>query len=590
MVSFLSLSVAYAYSYFFLIENPCTSDNECIMMNGDCQMHFRGLGQPKVCSCPDSSFFVHDEFYRCEKGSALPALTAYTQPPRFLEEHVLHLTQQPSLPLTWNCTTRSCWGETEALSFFTAHEPTVYAIAMQNPLLSAQHLSWKCRDPLLRPRLVAAVFQGRFEEACLTLDDWCAPHGTAIYETGRCQCESGWFGERCENQVWSPPPSPFVYLTSRPCARCHNETELCDVQTRKCFCRPFHIPVAENECAPVAVYRSDQPRAWEDEYGAIDVYLTPVDPHWVWFKVPLLLMSISLYSDRALVPYDALASLSAYWAREFSFTCLEGAVFLDDQCRLSCPEYCGEGTDCEASATEGYCVCRPGYHGAHCDQCTALHLIPPACDASVPYTDEECRQSKCHGNGDCLRYFNGTEACECDYHFAGSTCELRDSTCGDLMCSGHGICESNSAPACRCFSGWFGANCSQSAAECRTRRCMGLGDCLTPLQGCVCDMGLGHWCNGRLTHPPPEPLVVLEKDEPVYNTYPVTVSGRIPQAVVGFISFVLMVLACAAWSFECAKRAPSAFSREEDEPLPLPRYPRNNTQLRQRYLGDYSSS
>lgn len=84
---------------------------------------------------------------------------------------------------------------------------------------------------------------------------------------------------------------------------------------------------------------------------------------------------------------------------------------------------CGPFGECDDSIGTGRaaCLCRPGYAGAHCEECAVGYERSPA--SGVCQLGGECRAHVCSGNGECHENAFGDILCRCDRGYKGEFCE-----------------------------------------------------------------------------------------------------------------------------------------------------------------------
>ena len=189
-----------------------------------------------------------------------------------------------------------------------------------------------------------------------------------------------------------------------------------------------------------------------------------------------------------------------------------------------------------------YCVCRPGYEGAFCDQlkqsneCASANALEACsghgecvnkesngqilhyCQCQPAWKGNDCNDAICPGNCssavlDSKGRFRGScsprlRRCTCAPGWTSHDCSVPDcpNTIRDyengpadhfiVQCSGHGSCSNG---VCACESGYAGAGCKDLACK---NKCNGRGECtvndVTNTSSCKCYQGYtGSFCTEK---------------------------------------------------------------------------------------------
>lgn len=144
----------------------------------------------------------------------------------------------------------------------------------------------------------------------------------------------------------------------------------------------------------------------------------------------------------------------------------EGAIFKSGDCDK---ELCSSHGVCEKQQGVVACVCGIGYEGAFCEECATGYVkIGKEC-----IDGEKCSMDFCSGQGVCL---DGTDAveCLCRRGYAGANCsecsqgfipvdnECRELSCSPASCGGHGHCDDTGGfVICDCYEGYKGTDCEK---------------------------------------------------------------------------------------------------------------------------------
>eukprot|EP00300_Choanocystis_sp_HF-7_P042137 c8905_g1_i1.p1 GENE.c8905_g1_i1~~c8905_g1_i1.p1 ORF type:complete len:1648 (+),score=296.97 c8905_g1_i1:90-4946(+) len=162
------------------------------------------------------------------------------------------------------------------------------------------------------------------------------------------------------------------------------------------------------------------------------------------------------------------------------------------------------------------CQCDEGWGGFLCSELLACQHLAycsgrgtcknNACECFKGYSGESCQiqeqvlcPSNCGGNGICLYDYSLNSlgavqlvaVCQCSPGFTGPDCAASQCMLGEngLVCSGHGVCESDGAEfLCTCDGGYEGIDCNTLHQPCPgSPACSDHGTCDEGL--CLCDEG-----------------------------------------------------------------------------------------------------
>ena len=148
-------------------------------------------------------------------------------------------------------------------------------------------------------------------------------------------------------------------------------------------------------------------------------------------------------------------------------------------------------------ASNGTCVCFPGYYGADCSlQCPINYAaVPVDAESQIAQRpDLVDAQVICFGHGQCSNGVSGSGLCTCDAGYAGSDCSkacpgmYTFSDGGIEVCTGHGTCSQGALAdaSCTCSFGYFGPACAQ--VLCNGVECF-QGECVDRATNSLCDAG-----------------------------------------------------------------------------------------------------
>lgn len=184
---------------------------------------------------------------------------------------------------------------------------------------------------------------------------------------------------------------------------------------------------------------------------------------------------------------------------------------------------CQNDAVCMPQAERQYeCVCKPGYHGKHCEfmidacygnpcrnnaTCTVLEEGRFNCNCMAGYTGarcemniDDCTENKCQNNGTCV---DGVESytCKCPPGFSGEYCEAKIPYCTEFNpCHNNAKCIDHFTHySCECAPGYRGANCTEDIDDCQNHMCQNGGICVDGINDYVCkcpEEYTGKFCEG----------------------------------------------------------------------------------------------
>lgn len=185
---------------------------------------------------------------------------------------------------------------------------------------------------------------------------------------------------------------------------------------------------------------------------------------------------------------------------------------------------CQNDAVCQPQPERQYeCVCKPGYHGKHCEfmidacygnpcrnnaTCTVLEEGRFSCNCMAGYTGsrcemniDDCNENKCQNNATCV---DGVESytCQCPSGFSGEFCETKIPFCKDEFnpCKNNAKCiDHYTHYTCECAAGYRGANCTEDIDDCQNHMCQNGGICIDGINDYVCkcpDEYSGKFCEG----------------------------------------------------------------------------------------------
>ncbi|KAL3084174.1 hypothetical protein niasHT_039300 [Heterodera trifolii] len=158
--------------------------------------------------------------------------------------------------------------------------------------------------------------------------------------------------------------------------------------------------------------------------------------------------------------------------------------------------FCLNGGKCSSDGI--FCLCPPGFNGAHCEKCVTngrckgFCQLPGGCACPEGKGGQFCekdlefcaRHTPCQNGATCLNSPEGSYTCECPPGFGGRNCEKRLISCGERPCRNGGLCVSqlmsNSVVGfrCDCPRGFFGKFCQvRVRSGCVDLPCQNGGSC-----------------------------------------------------------------------------------------------------------------
>ncbi|XP_076069558.1 LDL receptor protein 1 isoform X2 [Oratosquilla oratoria] len=162
--------------------------------------------------------------------------------------------------------------------------------------------------------------------------------------------------------------------------------------------------------------------------------------------------------------------------------------YTGERCETSlstCDRVCDNGGKCVVSNNETNCICKIGFTGLNCQQCSAF---------------------ECLNGGICRKQDDdSTPVCICPPGYHGPRCDITEC---ETFCA-HGTCEiRKGAPICQCDGGWKGRRCDESFCPdgstncgdpCEDNQCQNGATCKivpgTENHYCLCPIGYhGRFC------------------------------------------------------------------------------------------------
>jgi hypothetical protein len=325
----------------------------------------------------------------------------------------------------------------------------------------------------------------------------CEAQGT--FNNGRCDCNVGWSGERCETFQ----PSKINNASDAPCLNDCSGQGVCI--NGGCVC---HKGFNGTDCSK----RVDCPSCPGQDTGC----LNDCSGH-------------GACRESAFAGAGALTDGAGLAHESGQRTCQCASGFAGEDCSIYlCPgEIKGAGAEETVSCSghgacnsaDGSCECVTGWMGPACADevagcpanCTSpthgtcVEVDPDAlpvsifkCVCEAGFTGAACAQDgrcpvdmpseeACFGHGTCV-----SRHCKCDEGFAGTFCDLR--SCPN-DCSGHGACNTTHTGICECGADYGGEDCSKKLT-CKDD-CSHHGGCWEDLEGeaappydgvCRCDV------------------------------------------------------------------------------------------------------
>lgn len=531
--------------------NACTSDVDCEPSNAIC-FDGRGPTAQRRCLC-QWGYLWDPANHRCEWSSAYTGHTQvtvtrlsalyYSEQLNDTNVGTLQYTRgRAVLPDQWFCDplTQFCAARNLQLGIHVVNfNYSLVANTTSNTTgVPGIYQYWRCTNTsTTRPTLfnanmimnATAVAQGYGQrplwEYCPPCPTWCV-HGTCSTDNTTCVCESGWFGERCDQQTalvgvgqWNSHRACTFANESTACGvseLCYIDAHLTNlaggVAVGRCWCRMGFIPNTAVPQGCVATGMASTPSVLVDFVPNSDAasalyfngtYATAF-PQYVWVQDATTLYAV--LTSATTKPVDpawrinsslrllerCLQASDFIFRPEYATTTAAGSVIVAATGRHrwcgtgGCVGVCGAQATCPLTATQaflGTCGCgNANFTGRYCDTCVG-DRTGPACNQSRA----TCRASSCAGHGDCVDA-QPIGTCRCDRPFLADTqCAVSARVCGQATCSGHGECIDTRSQQCVCDTDWKGAACNVTAAACRTQRCAGAGSCATDTQGCTCD-------------------------------------------------------------------------------------------------------
>lgn len=184
---------------------------------------------------------------------------------------------------------------------------------------------------------------------------------------------------------------------------------------------------------------------------------------------------------------------------------------------------CQNGAECSPRPERRYeCVCRPGYHGKHCEHmidacyghpcrhnatCTVLEEGRFSCQCAGGYEGtrcevniDDCWSNECLNNATCVDGVQ-TYACDCKPGYTGARCETKIPFCTELNpCVNGGKCADHFTHyTCDFVAGYRGANCSENIDDCQSHMCQNGGQCVDGINDYTCkcpEEYTGKFCEG----------------------------------------------------------------------------------------------
>ncbi len=184
---------------------------------------------------------------------------------------------------------------------------------------------------------------------------------------------------------------------------------------------------------------------------------------------------------------------------------------------------CQNDGQCSPMVERQYeCICKPGYHGKHCEfmidacygnpcrhnaTCNVLEEGRFSCQCTAGYSGtrcevniDDCLENKCQNNATCV---DGVESykCECQPGYEGEFCETKIPFCTEFNpCVNNAKCVDHfSHYTCECLAGYRGTNCSENIDDCQNHMCQNGGSCVDGINDyqCKCPEDYtGKFCEG----------------------------------------------------------------------------------------------
>ena len=145
-----------------------------------------------------------------------------------------------------------------------------------------------------------------------------------------------------------------------------------------------------------------------------------------------------------------------------------------------------------------------GIIGSHWESDAAIDDIMLGGDCGLL---EDCDDSFCSSQGECVSNPDSSFYCVCYEGFYGENCDKELNKCRDNVCGNHEKClHLDNGYICQCENGWEGRNCElKRQNDCQNKPCV-FGKCVDGVGGfiCICDKGyIGMYCDIRTCDPNP---------------------------------------------------------------------------------------
>ena len=320
-------------------------------------------------------------------------------------------------------------------------------------------------------------------------DPTCGGRGTCGKD-GICECENGFFGEKCERSMC---PSECSFRGR--CVETDDGSSVCDCdegyQGESCSERNLnnchgHGKIENDACVCDAVAEDDalfSGQMWEGETCSTKSTKDPECP-------------IGCGTHGKCVEENK-CECDLGWGGKACTTrvcngcsnhgsCHEDTYVMSLFLSLS-------NTQQQQQQQHRYCICDQGFTGPECSvklcgthNCTGNgQCIDGSCLCNPKFTGTDCSieigcKDMCHHHGECKQSGENTWSCECFPSFVGDSCEERGcSSSNGKKCSGHGTCKDDYT--CQCEDGYTSVDCSH--IECKSEclngaTCNADGECM----------------------------------------------------------------------------------------------------------------